>query len=1111
MSGFDGALLQRADALLRWLGLDGRRIGNRWRGGPPGGRVEVVLAGSNAGAWGAWSAGRTGRGLTGLISFVRGIGYGEAIGEARRFLGEPDPGNAPPPHPPLPDPDSPDVLRARRIAARLHGIHRTAAERYLIEARGIPRPDAGWPEAVAFDPLENALVAIVQDDAGDIVAVHRVFLTAGGEKLSAAEVERRQLRAVKRSDGPKSAGTLYLRNTGVGPLCVVEGLETGLAVHASVELDVLVLLGPFAHARRLPTGRKIIACIEEDAPGSPAAETTHKRIVGLVHDGHSVALAWPRIGRPKADLADVIRELGPAAVCERIQQAEAVEPPPRPPHTAATSSLAAYYPAPTEDRATAKARQDGLIRDAIGDTERLAAARAEAWRRRNDEITAAGTALTPAQKAAITRRHNRAVAEERGYGRRLPLPGRLLITGSQGTGKTQEAYQAVAAIRTPMIVWITAPTVGKAEEIAGDYRRVAAPESPPAMVVRGRGQSDPQRPGHLMCDRNETAERVAQAGLSVPDLLCAKCPLKAECGSLRQGQEIEEIKKTPRGAVFLGATAQLFVHSPAPLPDLLIADDLVALSAVEVRKIPYAALDPFGIPHVPDFVRERVDTLRSALLLPSPLKLLRREGFTREVLQVMSKALDSAVDKATPSISGDMSDDAIAVILDSATIRTALRSALAVVGAVRREIDVPRDAFNAIYGRVEAGQPTITVCRLHRPNGIKRAGALVLDGTGDEDLDRKLFGERMRHERVAMERTAHITGTVGRNYSRVSITGIDSAGEAIANRAAGAARLRRDIETIREQLPGHAAVFSTMGAIDALLDSGAVPDDVPVGHFAKLRGLNTWEHCRSALVVGATSVSVGELEDTARAFMADDPVPFVSVDHPAPPDWRKGQWPYVATRMRRMRDGTLSPVTVEVHPDLRCQRVLEQIREADVVQAGDRARPYFNQRDLVFLNSLALDVCYDEIRPHRELVQGGNRLELTYKQFGLLPKGGRDLHRLDRDRYRTPKAAEHALSKLPAIVKRSLFFGFGEFSYRVDNQPGLPSGALVDVTRHPDPQVILQRHFGNITEFQGVKIAPHAPDSGLRPDQHGGWRGTSETLTAATRYSRPWPHGPPHE
>ena len=109
------------------------------------------------------------------------------------------------------------------------------------------------------------------------------------------------------------------------------------------------------------------------------------------------------------------------------------------------------------------------------------------------------------------------------------------------------------------------------------------------------------------------------------------------------------------------------------------------------------------------------------------------------------------------------------------------------------------------------------------------------------------------------------------------------------------------------------------------------------------------------------------------------------------------------------------------------ERVLEQIREADVVQAGDRSRPVFNQRDLVFLNSLALDVTYDEIRTHKELVAGGNRIELTAKQFGLLPLGARDLHRLDPDRYPTVKAAEHALAKHPPNLKSLIFSGWGEF------------------------------------------------------------------------------------
>jgi hypothetical protein len=786
------------------------------------------------------------------------------------------------------------------------------------------------------------------------------------------------------------------------------------------------------------------------------------------------------------------------------------------------TSLPAYYPAPAEAREPALARQAGLIRETIAESVRLAAAREEAWGRRNAEIAAMGMDgldLKPAKKAAITRRHNRAVAEEGGYGRRLPLPGRLLLTGSQGTGKTQEAYQAVAEIRTPMTVWITEPTIEKAEEVAGDYRLVAKPDSLPAMVVLGRGQSDPERPGHRMCDRHETAEQVAQAGLSVPGVLCARCPFSGECGSVRQSQEIEEM---PRGAVFFLATAQLFVHSPAPLPDLLIADDLVALSAVEVLKIPYTALDPFGIPHVPEFVRERIDTLRSALLLSNPLKLLRREGFTREVLQVMSTALDSAVDKVTPPIDGEMTDDAIAAELDNAQTRKALRSALAVVGAVRREIDMPRDVFNAVYGRVEAPaegtdrtqRPTITVSRFHRPHGIKRAGVLVLDGTGDADLDRKLFGDRLHHERVTMDRMAHIVGSVGRSYSRVSITGNDSAGLAIASRSAGAARQRNEIETIRGSLPGYAALFSTKGAIDALQNSGAVPDDAPVGHFAKVRGLNTWEHCRSALVMGAQSITIGELEDAARAFMGDDPVLFVSMDHPNPPGWRRGQWPYVATRMRRMRDGALSPATVEVHPDPRCQRVFEQIREAEAVQAGDRPRPVFNQRHLVFLNNLVLDVTYDEIRTHRELVAGGNRIELTARQFGMLPLGARGLHRLDPAEYPTLKAAEHALAKYPPNLKSLTFCDWGEFSYRVAGQPGLASRALIDPTRHPDPLAALRRFFGIIAEFQGVKLAdvwPGQGEPGQRSDPMGHVPAVPGSWTVAEPHARPLAHAPPHD
>ena len=60
-----------------------------------------------------------------------------------------------------------------------------------------------------------------------------------------------------------------------------------------------------------------------------------------------------------------------------------------------------------------------------------------------------------------------------------------------------------------------------------------------------------------------------------------------------------------------------------------------------------------------------------------------------------------------------------------------------------------------------------------------------------------------------------------------------------------------------------------------------------------------------------------------------------------------GQRYVKSTVMRRMRDGSLEPVVREGHPDPRMQAVLEQIREAEVVQAVDRLRAVWKHRQIV--------------------------------------------------------------------------------------------------------------------------------------------------------------------
>src|ERR1700753_3417818 len=77
---------------------------------------------------------------------------------------------------------------------------------------------------------------------------------------------------------------------------------------------------------------------------------------------------------------------------------------------------------------------------------------------------------------------------------------------------------------------------------------------------------------------------------------------------------------------------------------------------------------------------------------------------------------------------------------------------------------------------VAADRKTITVSRLRRPRGFKHGAVLAMDGTGDETLNAQLFGPTLRHERIAIERDASTTGTIGKKYSRQSMTGIDAKG-----------------------------------------------------------------------------------------------------------------------------------------------------------------------------------------------------------------------------------------------------------------------------------------------------------------------------------------------
>jgi hypothetical protein len=69
-------------------------------------------------------------------------------------------------------------------------------------------------------------------------------------------------------------------------------------------------------------------------------------------------------------------------------------------------------------------------------------------------------------------------------------------------------------------------------------------------------------------------------------------------------------------------------------------------------------------------------------------------------------------------------------------------------------------------------------------------------------------------------------------------------------------------------------------------------------------------------------ITIGELEDMARAYMANDPVTFVPAKA------------FMLERQEQvMSDGSSVQVMVKVHPDPRVQKVLYQMREAPLLNA----------------------------------------------------------------------------------------------------------------------------------------------------------------------------------
>lgn len=311
---------------------NGRRNGDEWRlanitGTPPrkNGSCVITLKGEHAGDWIDFDGGQGGGPLN-TLEQATGLKGRDLFAHAARLVGWSD--AAPPrraPSMPAAKPEKDATQEIEIILSRAIPVAGTLGETYL-RARGLGCPSspdllfhpdlAHWETKTGFP----ALVGIVRERSGKIIAVHRIYLRPDG--TAKAEIAK-----PKKMLGRVGGGAVRLAEIGDdGVLGLTEGIETaiavmtscpGLAVWATLSATNLEQVGLPPEARRVI----LLADHDASAAGLRAAEAAARR---LITEGRGVAVALPP--EEGDDFNDVLLREGAMAVRRIVEAATPHEP-----------------------------------------------------------------------------------------------------------------------------------------------------------------------------------------------------------------------------------------------------------------------------------------------------------------------------------------------------------------------------------------------------------------------------------------------------------------------------------------------------------------------------------------------------------------------------------------------------------------------------------------------------------------------------------------------------------------------------------------------------------------------------------------------------------------
>ncbi len=899
------------------------------------GSLSLEISGRKRGSWHDHEAG-TGGGPLQLIQHAQSCSMADAIRWARNWTGgTPDAGAAFKADHAARQAERDREARAAAVeqaieerqrtgyAARLWAgskpIAGTVAERYLVEARGIPTPPA-WPDAIRFHKPTRSLIVAATADDGTLRAVQRVRLTPEARKAEGTPDE-----PTKQTNGVLAGAAARLPGDPAGPLLLAEGPETGLSLWSATGYETWIVLGGMGGITP-PAGRRTVACRDDDARHSPADRRLLKTVAGWTATAHQVATAtpWPFRLYDKTDFNDTLREDSPAAVRQRIKAA-----------------LNPGGGAPT--RLPIK-----LVRERLRAAEEAFFNAVREWDARQG---AAAALAMPNQGTQPT-----------GPAEQMVMPIHA-IRVDLGSGKTltaiQQAIRRLAEMRAAGDMRSAAfaiSTHALGDEVAAIFAVHAAKTGLTAAVWRGMSAPDPDSLGDPMCRNLEAVQDARDAMLEVQPTTCrrkldsgeyATCPFFNSCGYQKQRKSHADLWIVPHEMIFLQKPTAIGKLAFLVVDESIWQDGLdgvhgrpTALSLDSLGRVQPSSLDAGMHQHLD---RDRLEYLRNRLL--DVLRPLADGPVSAEAVEMSDLTLDNVreayrlewrrfVDPGMhPGMTKTQRREAVHQAAVNATIPR-LASVWEAVAALLEDGGPQRSGWAAL-----AVQPTddgpMRVLHLKGRRKVRKGWqvpTLLMDATMNVELVRPYWPDvRLTAELLADAPYQTVRQIVDRAYSKSAIEPltVDTPGytaEEAKRRHRGLRSVHAVLNREARQYGGAPVLVVTQKAIrEALPAHGPMAACIDLAHHNAVAGRDLWRNVRALIVVGRTQPAPASVERLAEALTGR------VVEHVE-------GWYARGDGVRHMAGAGAVAIEADRHPDPIVEAVRWQVCEAELLQIIGRGR-----------------------------------------------------------------------------------------------------------------------------------------------------------------------------